>query len=53
LFVQQMAKALPLMEKRGVLSSREMPFMQMLIDVIVNNKKVEFLLDRFFADCCI
>lgn len=53
LFVQQMAKALPLMEARGVLTSRQMPFMQMLIDVIVYDKPVEFLLDRFFADCCV
>lgn len=53
LFVQQMAKALPLMETRGILTSQQMPFMQMLIDVIVHNKPVEFLLDRFFADCCV
>jgi hypothetical protein len=48
-----MAKALPLMEARGILTSQQMPFMQMLIDVIVYDKPVEFLLDRFFADCCV
>lgn len=53
LFVQQMAKALPLMEAKGILTSQQMPFMQMLIDVIVKHQPVAFLLDRFFADCCI
>lgn len=53
LFVQQMAKALPSMEAKGILTSQQMPFMQMLIDVIVNDQPVAFLLDRFFADCCI
>jgi glycerol-3-phosphate dehydrogenase (NAD(P)+) len=53
LFVQQMARALPLMEARGELSARQMPFMQMLIDVIVNDRPVAFLLDQFFEDCCV
>lgn len=53
LMVMQMAKALPLMEAKGILTSRQMPFMQMLIDIIVNDKPVKFLLDQFFNDCCI
>lgn len=53
LIVMQMAKALPKLEARKVLSRQQMPFMQLLIDIIVNNKPVEFLFDQFFADCCI
>jgi len=53
LFVQQMDKALTLMEARGVLTSQQMPFMHLLIDVIVHDQPVKFLLDQFFADCCI
>jgi len=53
LFVQQIARALPLMEAQGKLSARQMPFMQMLIDVIVKGQPVAFLLDQFFEDCCI
>ncbi len=53
LFVQQMARALPLMEARGEICASQLPFMRMLIDVIVNEKPVAFLLDQFFADCCV
>ena len=53
LMVVQMAKALPNLEARGILPSSQMPFMQMLIDIIVNGKPVKFLLDQFFTDCCI
>lgn len=53
LFVQQMSRALPMLEARGKLSPRQMPFMHMLIDVIVNDKPIAFLLDQFFTDCCI
>jgi glycerol-3-phosphate dehydrogenase (NAD(P)+) len=53
LMVMQMAKALPKLEARGILTSQQMPFMQMLIDIIMNGKPVKFLLDKFFADCCI
>ena len=53
LMVMQMAKALPKLEARGIMTRQQMPFMQMLIDIIVNGKPVEFLLDKFFTDCCI
>jgi len=53
MMIMQMAKALPKLEARGILTSRQMPFMQMLIDIIVNGKPVKFLLDQFFSDCCI
>jgi len=53
LMVMQMAKALPKLEERGILTREQMPFMQMLIDIIMNGKPVEFLLDKFFTDCCI
>ena len=50
LFIQQMAESFPLIEARGIPISQQMPFMQMLIDVIVYNKPVAILLDRFFSD---
>ena len=53
LIVQQMAKALPKLEQQGKITPQQMPFMHMLIDVIVKDKPVFFLLDQFFADCCI
>ena len=53
LMVMQMAKALPKLEERGILTRDQMPFMKMLIDIIMNGKPVEFLLDKFFTDCCI
>ncbi len=53
LMVKQMAKALPKMEARGIITSQQMPFMQMLIDIIVHRKPVNFLLEKFFTDCCI
>ena len=53
LMVKQMAIAMPKLEARGVLTRQQMPFMQLLVDIIVNGKPVEFLLDQFFTDCCI
>lgn len=53
LIVQQLAKALPIMEEQGKLSRQQMPFMNMLIDIIVKDQPVAFLLDQFFSDCCI
>ena len=53
MMVMQMAKALPKLEARGILTSQRMPFMQMLIDIIVNGRPVKFLLDKFFSDYCI
>ena len=53
LMVMQMAKALPKLEARGILTSQQMPFMQMLIDIIVKGRPVKFLLDKFFSDYCI
>ena len=53
LMVQQMARVLPALEQKGRLASSEMPFMQMLVDIIVNGQPITFLLDRFFRDCCI
>ena len=53
LIVKQMAKALPNLEEQGKLTRQQMPFMHMLIDVIVNNQPVAFLLDQFFSDCCV
>jgi len=53
LMVIQMGKALPKLEERGLLAKGQMPFMQLLIDIIVKGKSVEFLLEQFFTDCCI
>jgi len=53
LMVIQMAKALPILESRNIITSQQMPFMQMLIDIIVNDRPVKFLLDKFFSDYCI
>jgi glycerol-3-phosphate dehydrogenase (NAD(P)+) len=53
LMVMQMSKALPKLEARGILTTQQMPFMQMLIDIIMHGKPVKFLLENFFADCCI
>lgn len=52
LFILQMSKALPMMEVKGLITSRQMPFMQMLIDIVVNGQPVAVLLDKFFEDCC-
>ena len=52
MMVQQMARVLPALEAQGKLNCSEMPFMQALVDVIVNGQPITFLLDRFFGDCC-
>ena len=53
MMIIQMAKAFPILEARGILTSQQMPFMQMLIEIIVNGRPVKFLLDKFFSDYCI
>lgn len=49
LIIQQMAKALPNLESKGIISKEQISFMRLLIDVIVNNKTVDTLLKEFLA----
>jgi glycerol-3-phosphate dehydrogenase (NAD(P)+) len=47
--VTVMGRALPALVARGKLGSEELPLLRALIDVVVNGRPVELLLDRFFG----
>jgi len=44
-----MAKAMPLLEQRGILEQCDLPFMRTLVDVVVHGKQVDPSLDIFFS----
>lgn len=47
--VTVMSRALPGLVARGKLGTEELPLLRALIDVVVNGRPVELLLDRFFG----
>ncbi len=47
--VAVMGRALPGLVARGKLGAEELPLLRALIDVVVNSRPVELLLDRFFG----
>jgi glycerol-3-phosphate dehydrogenase (NAD(P)+) len=49
LVIEQMAKALPKLEARGLLYPEDMPFMQTLIDVVVNGKPLALDIERLYT----
>jgi len=51
--IEQMAIALPRLEKRGLLSSSQVPLMHALIDTIVHGKSVKIDFEKFFSDYCL
>jgi len=50
MIIQQMSIALPAMIAKGVLMQEDIPFMQFLVDLVVNNKPLDIQLDAFFMD---
>jgi glycerol-3-phosphate dehydrogenase (NAD(P)+) len=50
LVIQQVGKALPQTYKKGVLKKDQIPFMEMLIGIVVNEKPIHIDLDSFFND---
>jgi glycerol-3-phosphate dehydrogenase (NAD(P)+) len=53
MIIQQMSKALPIMYQKESLKQEQLPFMNMLVDVITREKSVELKLDQFFRDVII
>ncbi len=49
LVIQQMGKALPQLEARGLLRAEDMPFMHALIEVVVEGKPLKLDFDKLFA----
>lgn len=50
MIIQQVGKALPAMYKKDILQHGQIPFMDLLIDVVVKSKPLNFDLDAFFND---
>jgi hypothetical protein len=48
LAVEQLAVALPAMQKKGMIDEKDFPMMRMLIDVIVRDKPVDMHLSEYF-----
>lgn len=48
MIIEQMAKALPKLDARGLISVEQLPLMQTLIDTVVNGKSLQLDFDRFF-----
>ena len=48
-----MGKALPKIYQKESLKEEQLPFMNMLVDVIAHEKPVNLKLDRFFKDVII
>lgn len=49
LVIEQMGKALPQLEARGLLHPQDMPFMHALIEVVVDGKPLKLDFDQLFA----
>ena len=49
MIIEQMSKALPGLEARGLLTAARMPLMHALVDVIAHDRPVELDFDRFFG----
>ena len=49
LVIEQMGKALPLLEARGLLRPQDMPFMHALIEVVVQGKPLKLDFEKLFA----
>ena len=47
--VRVMGQALPRLTQRGALGPGDLPLMRALVDVVVNARPVEILLDAFFG----
>ncbi len=50
MIIQQIGKALPKIFEKGLLKENQIPFMNLLVDVIVHEKPIEMKLDYFFND---
>lgn len=46
--IQQIGKALPKLEARGLIKPDELPFMRLLIDMVVDNKPFDLDFDKLF-----
>jgi len=49
LVIQQMGKALPALYRKNVIEMGDVPFMDLLVDIVVHNKLAELNLDAFFG----
>jgi len=50
MIIQQMGEALPKIFEKGLLEKNQVPFMNLLVDVIVHEKSVDIKLESFFND---
>ena len=48
MIIEQMAKALPKLEARGLITSDQLPLMQTLVDTVVKGKSLQLDFDHFF-----
>ena len=50
MIIQQMGLALPAFYAKGILNQGDLPLMALLVDMVVNGKKINLRLDDFFND---
>jgi glycerol-3-phosphate dehydrogenase (NAD(P)+) len=51
--IKKMGKAIPMMEKNGMINSDDLPFMRLLVNLILHENPLEIHFDHFFSDVII